>query len=223
MAGLKVIFAGLAEAYLYTLPLLGGFLRSIELAEISNLLVFALLASGLGAATFLLPRKWNNWAKMSLLLVVSPFVFSASYLMQQHMWIQRVATRADISYNEARDITNAFLKRDAGIGGFWGFYSFSTEVAELPTLRKSLESERANPSKLLADELSGYKDPRADAVAYVFARVGWLMRFMYMNLAALTGLIYYFKGQEWAENKRRANIASAQIASQKMVEKRKQP
>jgi hypothetical protein len=203
MAALKAIAAGLAETYLYSVPWIGGFLRSIELAEISNLLVFALLASGIGAATFWLPKRWNSWAKGALLIGVSPFVFSASYLMQQHLWVQRVATRADISYGEARNLTNAFLKREVGSEGFSGFYPFSAEVSELPTRRQSLESGNAgNPSKLLTQELEGYQDPRADAAAYLFERVGWLVRFMYMTIAALTALIYYFKGQEWAENKR---------------------
>ncbi len=202
MAALKALAAGLAEAYLYSLPWVGGFLRSIEIAEISNLIVFALLASGIGAATYLLPARWHQAAKVALLVVVSPFVFSASYLMLQHLWIQRVATRANIPYAEAKTVTNAFLTRETGRGGFFGFYPYSTEVAELPTLRKSLEAGTGNPSQLLTRELASYEDPRADAVAYVFEKVGWLVRFMYMTIAALTALIYYFKGRDWAENKR---------------------
>ncbi len=202
---LKAVCASLAEIYLYSVPWAGGFLRSIELAEISNLLVFALLASGIGAATYLLPSRWNHAAKMALLVVVSPFVFSASYLMQQHLWIQKVAARANIPYVEAKDLTNAFLKRQAGSAGFFGFYPYSTEVAELPTLQKTLQAEdSSSPNRLLTEELSTYEDPRADAVAYVFERVGWLVRLMYMTIALLTALIYYFKGHEWAENKRQA-------------------
>jgi len=205
MGALKAVCASLAETYLYSVPWAGGFLRSIEIAEISNLIVFALLASGIGAATYLLPYRWNHAAKMALLVVVSPFVFSASYLMQQHLWIQKVSARANISYAEAKDLTNAFLKRQSGSAGFFGFYPYSTEVAELPTLQKTLESEaESNPSRLLTEELSTYEDPRADAVAYVFERVGWLVRLMYMTIAILTALIYYFKGHEWAENKGQA-------------------
>lgn len=207
-AALKALAAGLAESYLYTLPWVGGFLRSIETAEISNLIVFALLASGIGAATYLLPVRWNQYAKVALLVVVSPFVFSASYLMQQHLWIQRVAARANVPYAEAKAVTNAFLTRESGRGGFFGFYPYSTEVAELPTLRKSLETKASNnPTQLLTKELASYEDPRADAVAYVFEKVGWLVRFMYMTIAALTALIYYFKGREWAENKRQSESA----------------
>jgi len=206
MAGLKAIVAGLAERYLYSVPFVGGFLRSIELAEISNWVVFALLAGGIGAATFLLPRSWNSWAKIALLLAVSPFVFSASYIMQQHLWIQQVATKSAISYDEARAVSNAFLTRETGSGGFFGFYSFSTKVTELPTLRQRLESEQSNPSQLLAEELSSYEDPRADAVAYIFERLGWLIRLMYIAIATLAAFIYYFKGHAWAENKRIAQI-----------------
>ncbi|MEM6449886.1 MAG: hypothetical protein AAF703_06195 [Cyanobacteria bacterium P01_D01_bin.105] len=220
--GLKAIAAALAEGYLYSLPWVGGFLRSIELAEISNLVVFALLAGGIGAATIWLPRRWNPWAKIGLLLAVSPFVFSASYLMQQRLWIQRVAERSNISYPEAEKITNEFLEQQTGSGGFWGFYPYSTEVAELPTSRVSLErASSADPSQALTRELASYGDPRADLIAYVFERVGWLLRLMYMAIALLTALIYYFKGLEWSETQQIVANESRANANRPSGEKQK--
>jgi len=208
--GLKAIAAALAEGYLYSLPFVGGFLRSIELSEISNLVVFALLAGGIGAATIWLPRRWNPWAKAGLLLAVSPFVFSASYVMHQRLWVQRVAQRAEISYPEAQRVTNDFLKRETGKSGFFGFYPYSTEVAELPTSRAMLEGPSVgNASQILTRELASYEDPRADLVAYIFERIGWLLRFMYMAIAGLTALIYYYKGREWAEDKQIAAYESS--------------
>jgi hypothetical protein len=204
LAGLKATVAGLAEAYLYPVPWVGGFLKSVELAELSNLVAFALLGLGIGSATFLLPRRWNHKAKLALLVAVSPFVFCASYLVQQNLWVHRVAKRAEIPYAQAREITNSFLKREVGMGGFFGYYPFSTQATDLPTRRADLESATVvNPAEILAKELAGYQDPRADAAAYVFARVGWMVRLMYMTIAALTALIYYFKGHEWAESQRR--------------------
>ncbi|NJM99309.1 MAG: hypothetical protein HC800_21160 [Phormidesmis sp. RL_2_1] len=206
MAGLKAAIAWLAEVYVYAVPWVGGFLRSIELVEISNWLVFALLSVGIGAATFLLPRRWNQWARVALLIGVSPFVFSASYLMQQHLWIQKVATSANISYREARQLTHEYLTQKAGHGGFFGFYSFSTEMAELPIRREELTSTTSgNAARALSEELSSYNDPRASFLAFILERVGWLIRFMYMLLAGLTALTYYFKGHRWAEQKRQAN------------------
>ncbi|MEL6814501.1 MAG: hypothetical protein AAFP03_06775 [Cyanobacteria bacterium J06598_3] len=206
-AALKVIATWLAETYLYAVPWIGGFLRSIELAEISNLVAFAIVGAGIGAATVLLPRRWNHRAKLAVLAAVSPFVFSAGYMVQQHLWIQRVAQRADIPYREARIIANGFLKKEAGSGGFFGFFPLSTQLAELPTRRRDLESARPiNPSEALTKELASYNDPRADFVAFVFERVGWVVRFMYMTIAALTGLIYYFKGHSWAEARRLSRL-----------------
>ena len=204
LAGLlKAIAYWLTDIYLYDMPWIGGFLKSIEVAEVSNLLVFALLGAGIGAATLLVPEHWNHWIKIAILVVLAPFVFCASYLMQQHLWIQRVAQRANVPYADARNVTNSFLEEEAGRRGFWGFYSLSTQIAELPTLRANLETGRTtNPSELLTEELASYDDPRADAAAFVFERVGWVVRFMYMTIAALTALIYYFKGHEWAENRR---------------------
>ena len=203
MAALKAIAFWLTDIYLYDMPWIGGFLKSIEIAEVSNLIVFAILGVGIGAATLLLPEHWNHWLKMAVLIVLGPFVFCASYLMQQHLWIQKVAKRADIPYEQAKNITNGFLKKEAGREGFWGFYPLSTQISELPTLRANLEAgETTNPSDVLAKELSSYDDPRADAAAFVFERVGWAVRLMYMTIAVLTALIYYFKGHDWAENRR---------------------
>ncbi|MGB3670357.1 MAG: hypothetical protein WA984_09620 [Phormidesmis sp.] len=202
MAALKAAIALATHTYLYSVPWVGGFLKSIELTEISNLLVFAILGAGIGAATALLPRRWDHRAKLAVLLAVSPFVFCASYMMQQNLWIQQVAATSNLSYRNARDLTNDYLTREVGSGGFFGFYPFSTQLAELPVQAESLRSEGSlNPNELLSEELSSYNDPRADFAAYVFERVGWLIRFMYMALAALTAIIYYFKGHAWAENR----------------------
>ncbi len=208
MAALKAAIALATHTYLYSVPWVGGFLKSIELTEISNLLVFAILGSGMGAATVLLPRRWDHRAKLAILLVVSPFVFCASYMMQQSLWIQQVAAASNLSYREARSLTNDYLTREVGSGGFFGFYPFSTQLAELPVQAESLRAEGLlNPNELLSEELSSYNDPRADFVAYVFERVGWLIRFMYMTLAALTAIIYYFKGHAWAESRPQTNSA----------------
>lgn len=204
MTLLKAIAAWLCHTYLYSVPWAGGFLRSIELAELSNWVAFAILGVGIGAATLLLPARWDHRAKLAFLALMSPFVFSGSYLMQQHLWIKQVAERADMPYREARDLTNNYLKREAGNSGFFGFYPYSTQLAELPTQRDTLESSGGlNPNEALTEELAGYDDPRADFAAYVFERVGWLVRFVYIAIAFFTGLIYYFKGHVWAETNRR--------------------
>ncbi len=198
---LKSAIAWIADIYLYSLPWVGGFLRSVELAELSNLLVFALLGGGIGSATYFLPRRWNHKAKLALLIVLSPFVFSASYLTQQNLWIRKVAAHTNITYQDARDTTNRFLERETGNQGYFGYFPFSTRISDLPVQRDILSSDLAEtPNDLLTEELASYNDPRADAIAFIFKQVGWLIRFMYVTIAALTGLIYYFKGCDWAED-----------------------
>ncbi len=197
----KSAIAWIADIYLYSLPWVGGFLRSVELAELSNLFAFALLGGGIGSATYFLPRRWNHKAKLALLIFLSPFVFSASYLTQQNLWIRKVAASADITYQQARDITNRFLERETGNQGYFGYFPFSTRLSDLPIQRDILDSDLAEtPNDLLIEELASYDDPVADAMAFIFKRVGWFIRFMYVTIAALTGLIYYFKGCDWAED-----------------------
>lgn len=222
MAGLKAAIAWAAATYLYSAPWVGGFLRSIELLEVSNLLVFAILGAGVGVATVLLPRRWPHSAKLAFLLVLSPIVFSASYMMMQHLWIKQVAANASIPYREARDVTNTYLQREGGSGGFFGFFPFSTQLSELPTRLDVLRSESSsNPNELLSEELSSYNDPRADLAAYIFERVGWLIRLMYVTIAALTGLIYYFKGHSWVENRAQANAGPTTVPPRAIVRKKK--
>lgn len=198
---LKSAIAWIADIYVYSLPWVGGFLRSIELAELSNLLAFALLGGGIGSAAYFLPRRWNHKAKLALFIFLSPFVFSASYLTQQNLWIKKVAARTDATYQEARDTTNRFLEQETGNKGYFGYFTFSTRLADLPVQPEVLNSDlAATPNDLLTEELSNYDDPIADAAAFIFKRVGWLIRLMYMIIAGLTGLIYYFKGCDWAED-----------------------
>jgi len=221
LALLKALIAWATHTYLYSVPWIGGFLKSIEITEISNLLIFAILGVGIGATTFLLPRKWDHRAKLAFLFFVSPFVFCASYMMQQHLWIKQVATQSNISYRDAQELTNDYLEREVGSRGFFGFYPFSTQLAELPTRKDSLSAQESlNPNELLAKELASYNDPRADLAAYWFKRIGWLIRFMYMTIAGLTGLIYYFKGYAWAENRPQVNTLGTDATASKKVSKR---
>ena len=198
---LKSAIAWIADLYIYSLPWVGGFIRSVELAELSNLLAFALLGAGIGAATYFLPRRWNHKAKLALLIVLSPLVFSASYLTQQNLWIRKVAARTETSYQEARDLTNRFLERETGNKGYFGYFPLSTRLVDLPVQPSVLNSETAAVSSdTLTAALASYNDPIANVAVFLFKQVGWLIRFMYIMIAALTGLIYYFKGCDWAED-----------------------
>ena len=120
-------------------------------------------------------------------------------------------------------MTNTYLQREGGSGGFFGFFPFSTQLSELPTRLDVLRSESSsNPNELLSEELSSYNDPRADLAAYIFERVGWLIRLMYVTIAALTGLIYYFKGHTWAEN-RALSVSPAQKTAPARTARKKPP
>lgn len=213
---LKSAIAWIADIYVYSLPWVGGFLRSIELAELSNLPAFALLGAGIGAATYFLPRHWNHKAKLALLMLLSPFVFSASYLTQQNLWIKKVAARTETSYQDARDLTNQFLERETNNKGYFGYFALSTRLVDLPVQPNVLKSETAAVSSdTLTDALAGYDDPIANAVAFLFKQVGWLIRFMYIIFAALTGLIYYFKGCDWAEDTYQRAAGNTHAATRK--------
>ncbi|MBE9078131.1 hypothetical protein IQ241_12655 [Romeria aff. gracilis LEGE 07310] len=205
LAVAKAALAWAAATYLYSLPYAGGFLKSVELVEISNLLIFLLLGLGIGAATRYLPQSWPMQAKVALLVVVTPLVFSASYVMQQALWVRQVAERAEISPTESRQLTNGFLRREVGSGGFWGFFSLSTQMTDLPTQPEILQTQLTdNPNVVVENELAKYEEFQSSLISVAFRAVGWAIRLMYITIAALAAAIYYAKGQLWADQRRQA-------------------
>ena len=117
MAGIRGAIAWAAETRLYPIPIAGGLLKSIEIAELSNVLIFALYGLGLGMATVHLPplRRFLSRAGVMLaMLTLAVGLFCVSYGVRQHLWIQQVAAQASISFAEAQTMTNEFLETTIG-------------------------------------------------------------------------------------------------------------
>ncbi|MFE4106474.1 hypothetical protein [Almyronema epifaneia] len=201
MAGIKVAITWAAEQYVYSVPWIGGLLKSLEIAELTNILVFAVLGLGLGAATVFLPPRQGLAAKVSVLLLVfglAAGVFSASYLTRQHLWIRQVAAQSDLTLVAAQDLTNDLLLTQVGDRGFWGFYRYTTQVPILPTEPRDLQN-LAEEEKWMRSELTRFSGVEPGIFSRVFHLAGWGIRLFYMLLAAVTVLIYFLKGTQWAE------------------------
>ncbi|NEQ32341.1 MAG: hypothetical protein F6K04_15290 [Leptolyngbya sp. SIO4C5] len=201
LAGVKVAIAWAAERYIYSVPWIGGLLKSLEIVELSNIVVFALLGLGLGAATIFLPKLRGVAPKVGIMLLVfilAAGVFSASYVTRQHLWIQRIADRSDISLAAAENLTNDLLMTQVGDRGFWGFYRYTTQVPVLPTDADDLKNLAAE-EKWVRSELTRFSGVEPGVFSRVFRLAGWGIRIFYMLLAAVTVLIYFLKGTHWAE------------------------
>ncbi|NEP17105.1 MAG: hypothetical protein F6J97_09375 [Leptolyngbya sp. SIO4C1] len=214
-AGLKVLAAWAVETYLYALPVVGGLLTSLEIIEISNLLLFLLLGLGLGAATYYLPATWGLLPRLLLLVLALPLIFSVGYMTRYGLWLERVAQQSGLSRTEAQAMTDEFLERETGHSGNWGFYRYTARVTQPPVQPNRLDPASADEVERLQTELSRYSGLQSGIFAFLFKSAGWWIRLLYLLLAGFVGLVYFFKGQLWADRRRQRRAQAAKQAAAK--------
>lgn len=201
MVGLKCAIAWVSESYVYTLPLLGGLLKSLELVEVTNVIVFALLGVSLGAFTLWLPRRWGILPKMIPLLIAVPLVFMSGYTVRYHMWVQQVAVESELLPTQAQRVTDTLLKRATGNQGIIGFFRYTIQVPILPTDLRALQSIDED-DKWFRSELTRFSGLEPGVFTMVFKLTGWGIRLFHTLLAGVTGVIYFAKGLVWANQNR---------------------
>ncbi|MEM8807890.1 MAG: hypothetical protein AAGF01_17860 [Cyanobacteria bacterium P01_G01_bin.38] len=202
-AGLKVLATWAVETYLYALPVVGGVLTSLEVVEVSNLILFVLLGLGLGAATVYLPNTWGLWARLALFAIAVPLIFSVSYITRYGLWVKQVAARSGIPETEAVSLTDSFLQRETGHSGKWGFYRYTARVTQPPTQPNRLDPVAGDEIVLLQNELARYSGVEVGLFAFLFDKAGWCIRLLYLLVSVFFGIVYFFKGQLWADRRRR--------------------
>ncbi len=204
VGGLVLLKGGLAwaaERFVYSLPLIGGLLQSLELIEITNVVIFALLGVGLGAATRWLPSRWSGLRKSLLLVLAVPIVFLSSYGVRQYFWVQAVAVSSELSVPEAERVTNVLLAEATGQSGLIGFFLYTPRMPVLPTDLGSLQT-MDDEDKWFRSELTRYSGVQPGLFSLLFRFTGWGIRVFYVGLTMITAGIYFTKGLAWADTQR---------------------
>jgi hypothetical protein len=199
---LKIALTVLGEIYVYSIPILGGLLQSIELIELSNLIVFAILGFGLGVATAFLPaRLRQRWGAIAL-VILTPIVLTSGYMTRHHMWVRQVAQQAEISVEQAQDVTDVFLQAEANYGGTLGYFLYTVKVPLLPTVAQEMKELTASERRMQS-ELSSMSGMQSGLLDMVFNAVGWGIRGFYIFIALMTVFIYFYKGMGRVQAARR--------------------
>ncbi|MEO0539594.1 MAG: hypothetical protein AAFZ80_01890 [Cyanobacteria bacterium P01_A01_bin.105] len=197
--GLKVIATWATETYLYSVPVLGGLFASLELIEISSIILVALLAVCLGALTLYLPTTWPLVGKWVLLAFTLPLVIASGYVTRQTLWVQRVSIGSNISPIQAQEVTNTFLRQQTGEEGGWAYYRYTAENPQPPTEFSNISTLSADDMAALQAQLSEASGLEVGLFNTLFSLVGWLIRLVYAALTGLMAVIYFFKGKQWAD------------------------
>lgn len=197
------------DSYLYSLPIVGGVLATLEVAEIASPILLALLGVTLGALTYYLPMGINQGVRLILLVLTLPLVLLLGHQVRHNSWVEKVATQESLSITQAQQVTDTFLQRETSRSGIVGFYWYTANRATPPTRLNNLET--VNDVSTLQEQLTALGERQTGLLGlafsiynWLFKHAGWGIRAAYALLTSFMGLAYFFKGQVWANRQRRS-------------------
>lgn len=213
--GLRLLITWAAEIFLHPIPILGGWLKSLEIVELSVIVLFALLGFGLAGASRHLSAKTAVGIKALALLVALPLVFFSSYWLRHHLWLSQLTAESDLTREQITTLANQALVQQGSSGGFWGYYTTTTRMPILPATVAELQ-RMADDQKWFRSELTRFSGIQPGVFSMIFDGAGWGIRLFYMGLAFLTAIIYFSKGLAWADTARLRRVAQRPLAQSKI-------
>ncbi|MGB3201383.1 MAG: hypothetical protein WBA99_10795 [Nodosilinea sp.] len=213
--GVRFLITWAAELFLHPIPIVGGWLKSLEIIELSVIVLFALLGFGLGRATRHLSARTALGIKSIALLIALPLVFFSSYWLRYHLWIGQLTAESTLTRPEITALANQALLSEGDNQGFWGYYTTTTRMPILPASVDELE-RMAEDQKWFRSELTRFSGIEPGVFSMVFDGAGWGIRLFYMALAFLTGVIYFFKGLSEADAARLRQLAQGTAVKSKV-------
>lgn len=184
----------LGDGLIYKIPLVGDVLLSMEMLEIFNILVFAILGMGFGVATVILPRYFGLKVSQITLLVLIPLIFSTTTFFRYYSWVQNFQMRERISNPQAELITNSFLRNQTnGRQGMWGFYLYTANISILPAKEKDMIEldEWITASKQRVSRATGLEEK---IVSWLFVSRGWALRIFYLIISIMATIANFKEG-----------------------------
>jgi hypothetical protein len=192
-AAARWAIAWLGETNIYEVAYVGHFLRSLEILELLNLLVFAILGMGAGIAAGILPPPLGRQLTMLVLAVAVPGLFVISPAVRQEAWVLRAADHQRIPPLSARVQIDRFLTKQVGQSGLWGFYTYSARYPELPLAPGQMQEIPAIDRQVKAT-LANLLRWETKAIEQLLEGCTWGVRGFYLLLAVLTTLTHFNQG-----------------------------
>ncbi len=196
------------DSHVYSLPIVGGVLATLEITEIASPILLALLGLTLGALTYYLPAKSHLIARLFLLILTLPLVLLLGHRVRHSRWIQQVGIQESLSITQAQQVTDEFLQRETSKSGTIGFYWYTATRANPPIKLNNLEINNDNNSLQsqlteLGKRQTGLLSLAFKIYNWLFTHAGWGIRAIYALLSGFMGLSYFYKGQLWANRQQR--------------------
>ena len=190
---IKVAALLLADRLLYPLFIVGDLFKGIEIVELLNILVFAILGMGFGVATALLYPKIGRQTSAILLIIAVPLIFISTPVVRYNLWLQTVGIEENSSPKQAEDLTNSFLNQRVGNDGFIGFYLYTAQFPVLPT-KKVQMNDLENFEKKVNSKFVQLTGVPPTIVSWLMATCFWCLRIFYFSIAAIATIAHFREG-----------------------------
>ena len=212
---LKELSIWLADKYLYSIPLIGDMLRSVEIIELANIVLFAVLGMAFGLASILLPRKQRRKISVILLIPIMAIIFNVTSVIRYRQWVEEVGVQEKLSVAESTGLTNAFLTSQVGKKGFWGFYFYTAKYPMLPKNKVEMREMKKIDDKLKLGLIKIVGEKNNIWVKLMFAVAGWIIKLFYLTISVMATISHFKYGTKSSE--------ILQVQAEKMMEKLNQP
>jgi|JI8StandDraft_1071087.scaffolds.fasta_scaffold60180_2 hypothetical protein len=194
----KVSAIILADKYLYNILFLGDLLRGIEIIELLNILVFAMLGMVLGIGAALLPRKIGRKVSAILLIVLVPIVFITTPISRYYLWLEKVGADSGLELEQTEVIGNSFFLKKVGVPGFLGFYLYTGKFPVLPA-KKSEMMEMERLEKSVNSRFVRLTGIPPTVINWLMILCFWLIRIFYFLIAIFATINHFHQGLRFAK------------------------
>ncbi len=194
---IKFLYLMLGDAIVYEIPLIGDVLRSLEIMELFNILVFAILGMGFGIATKLLPWYFGSKVSKITLAILIPIIFLITAVFRYEVWVQKFELQENIgSRNQAISFTNSFLREKTnGQSGIVGFYLYTAKLPILPSTTQDIEA-LDDWMRTSQDRFARVTRLEGKIVTNLFFLRGWVLRIFYFLISIFTTIANFKEGRK---------------------------
>lgn len=196
----------IANQLLYSIPILGGILRSLELIEVLNILVFAMLGMGLGVAAQLLGQNLRWQISKLILIVLIPAIFMSGSLFHYQVWLDQVGRTTGMERADVLILTNGWLNKTVQGKGFWGFYQFTARYTTLPKRAAEVEQALAGAERV-NDAFAKILSQESAQVQGWLHLMAWGLRLFYFVVASVSAIVHFREGMLQVQRRAQRPIA----------------
>ncbi|MDY7022386.1 MAG: hypothetical protein SWJ54_13685 [Cyanobacteriota bacterium] len=189
----KVAALILAHRYLYPIFIFGDLLRGLELIDLLNLLVFAVVGMGFGVATGLLPSPVGRKISAGFLVVLVPIILAVPQYVKYDLWIKDIAIDDNISEPEAVELADSFLESRVNHDGVFGYYLYTGQFPMIPTRASQME-DLAKLEKQVNSRFVKVTGIPPTVVTWLMGICFWGIRIFYFSIAVVTTISHFKDG-----------------------------